>query len=205
MPCLNQPNINGTYKNKLAWTWCDRRRLRFSFFNPFCFPEEFQNFVRRLPTFYALNASAIQYFWKMEPSIHQRYKQLQLSTQQLVSKARRIINKIFTLSKRCQTQPKIIMLRERWETEMFSSLPFLYREVNVCLLKYSFNLSIPLCVECFVIRCTVIYIWTHAINECFDIKLRSCWTKLQSQLITWLHPHPYLLYFHKIKTILLLN
>ncbi|KAM4574486.1 BMP/retinoic acid-inducible neural-specific protein 3 [Fundulus diaphanus] len=75
--------------------------------------EEFQNFVRRLPTFYALNASAIQYFWKMEPSIHQRYKQLELSTQQLVSKARRIINKIFTLSKRCQTQPKIIMLRER--------------------------------------------------------------------------------------------
>ncbi|XP_047231716.1 BMP/retinoic acid-inducible neural-specific protein 3 [Girardinichthys multiradiatus] len=75
--------------------------------------EEFQNFVRRLPIFYAMNASAIQYFWKMEPSVHQRYKQLELSTQQLVSKAQRIINKIFTLSKRCQTQPKIIMLRER--------------------------------------------------------------------------------------------
>ncbi|XP_014875011.1 BMP/retinoic acid-inducible neural-specific protein 3-like, partial [Poecilia latipinna] len=75
--------------------------------------EEFQNFVRRLPTFYALNSSAIQYFWKTEPSIHQRYKQLELGTQQLASKARRIINKIFTLSKRCQTQPKIIMLRER--------------------------------------------------------------------------------------------
>ncbi|MEQ2209467.1 BMP/retinoic acid-inducible neural-specific protein 3 [Xenoophorus captivus] len=75
--------------------------------------EEFQNFVRRLPTFYAMNASAIQYFWKMEPSVHQRYKQLELSTQQLVSKAQHIINKIFTLSKRCQTQPKIIMLRER--------------------------------------------------------------------------------------------
>ncbi|MED6291658.1 hypothetical protein CHARACLAT_025836 [Characodon lateralis] len=60
-----------------------------------------------------MNASAIQYFWKMEPSVHQRYKQLELSTQQLVSKAQRIINKIFTLSKRCQTQPKIIMLRER--------------------------------------------------------------------------------------------
>uniref|UniRef100_A0A1A8RP13 Family with sequence similarity 5, member Ca n=1 Tax=Nothobranchius rachovii TaxID=451742 RepID=A0A1A8RP13_9TELE len=75
--------------------------------------EEFQNFVRKLPTFYALNTSAILYFWKMEPSVHQRYKQLELSTQQLLSKARRIVNKLFTLSKRCQTQPKIIMLRER--------------------------------------------------------------------------------------------
>uniref|UniRef100_A0A3P9CKD1 Bone morphogenetic protein/retinoic acid inducible neural-specific 3a, tandem duplicate 1 n=1 Tax=Maylandia zebra TaxID=106582 RepID=A0A3P9CKD1_9CICH len=64
--------------------------------------DEFQNFVRRLPTFYAMNASAIQYFWKTEPTILQRYKQLELSTQHL-----------FTLSKRCQTQPKIIMLRER--------------------------------------------------------------------------------------------
>lgn len=79
--------------------------------------DEFQNFVRRLPTFYALNMSAIQYFWKMEPNILQRYKQLEISTQQLASKAHRIINKIFTLSKRCQSQPKIIMLRERWGAE----------------------------------------------------------------------------------------
>lgn len=78
-----------------------------------CLPDEFQNFVRRLPTSYALNTSTIQYFWKSEPTILQRYKQLELSSQQLVSKARRIINKLFTLSKRCRTQPKIIMLRER--------------------------------------------------------------------------------------------
>ncbi|KAF3690575.1 BMP/retinoic acid-inducible neural-specific protein 3 DBCCR1-like protein 1 Precursor [Channa argus] len=75
--------------------------------------DEFQNFVRRLPTFYALNTSAIQYFWKMDPTVHQRYRQLELSAQQLLSKARRIVNKLFTLSKRCRTQPKIIMLRER--------------------------------------------------------------------------------------------
>lgn len=78
-----------------------------------CLSDEFQNFVRRLPTFYALNMSAIQYFWKMEPSILQRYKQLETGTQQLASKAHRIVNKIFTLSKRCRSQPKIIMLRER--------------------------------------------------------------------------------------------
>lgn len=78
-----------------------------------CLLDEFQNFVRRLPTFYALNMSSIQYFWKMEPAILQRYKQLELSTQQLVSKAQRIVHKIFTLSKRCRSQPKIILLRER--------------------------------------------------------------------------------------------
>ena len=85
-----------------------------------CFPDEFQNFVRRLPTFYALNSSTIQYFWKMEPTILQRYKQLELSGQQLVSKAQRIVNKLFILSKRCQTQPKIIMLKERSEADEYS-------------------------------------------------------------------------------------
>uniref|UniRef100_A0A672YVQ1 BMP/retinoic acid-inducible neural-specific protein 3-like n=1 Tax=Sphaeramia orbicularis TaxID=375764 RepID=A0A672YVQ1_9TELE len=75
--------------------------------------DEFQNFVRKLPTSYALNTSAIQYFWKMEPAVHQRYKQLELNAQQLLSKAQRIVNKLFTLSKRCRSQPKIIMLRER--------------------------------------------------------------------------------------------
>ncbi|XP_051929513.1 BMP/retinoic acid-inducible neural-specific protein 3-like [Hippocampus zosterae] len=75
--------------------------------------DEFQNFVRRLPTFYALNTSAVEYFWKTEPEIHQRYKRLQLTSQQLVSKSGRIINKLFTLGKRCHAKPKIILLRER--------------------------------------------------------------------------------------------
>ncbi|KAG9351062.1 hypothetical protein JZ751_024952 [Albula glossodonta] len=75
--------------------------------------EEFQLFVRRLPTFYALNSSAIQYFWKMDPGVHQRYRQLEISTGLLLSKAHRIVNKLFTLSKRCHTQPKIIVPRER--------------------------------------------------------------------------------------------
>jgi hypothetical protein len=63
--------------------------------------------------FYALNTSAIQYFWKMEPAVHQRYRQLELSSRQLIAKSRRIVNKLFTLSKRCRTQPKVIVLRER--------------------------------------------------------------------------------------------
>nr|XP_023650145.1 BMP/retinoic acid-inducible neural-specific protein 3-like isoform X1 [Paramormyrops kingsleyae] len=74
---------------------------------------EFQNFLRRLPTFYALNSSAVQYFWKIDPDVHQRYQQLEMSTQQLLSKAQRITRKLFTLSKRCSTQPKIITLKGR--------------------------------------------------------------------------------------------
>ncbi|KAM9797515.1 BMP/retinoic acid-inducible neural-specific protein 3-like [Syngnathus typhle] len=75
--------------------------------------DEFQNFVRRLPTLYALNTSAIEYLWKTEPAIHQRYKQLELSGRQLLAKAGRIVNKLFSLSKRCRSKPKILLLRER--------------------------------------------------------------------------------------------
>ncbi|XP_077450869.1 BMP/retinoic acid-inducible neural-specific protein 3-like isoform X2 [Stigmatopora argus] len=78
--------------------------------------DQFQNFVQRLPTLYALNTSAIEYFWKMESAFHQRYKLLELNTQQLLSKSMRIINKLFTLSKRCHMKPKIIILRERTMT-----------------------------------------------------------------------------------------
>ncbi|XP_028857430.1 BMP/retinoic acid-inducible neural-specific protein 3 [Denticeps clupeoides] len=86
--------------------------------------DEFQNFVRRLPTFYALNTSAVQYFWKMDPGVHQRYQQLEISTRQLLSKARRLVSRLFTLSKRCRTQPRIVVPRERtfvyWLTYILS-------------------------------------------------------------------------------------
>ncbi|KAL4635042.1 BMP/retinoic acid-inducible neural-specific protein 3-like [Arapaima gigas] len=75
--------------------------------------DEFQNFVRKLPTFYALNTTAIQYFWKMDAGVHQRYRQLEMSTKLLLTKAHKIANKLFTLSKRCDTQPKIVMPKER--------------------------------------------------------------------------------------------
>ncbi|KAJ8274485.1 hypothetical protein COCON_G00091100 [Conger conger] len=75
--------------------------------------EEFQIFVGRLPTFYALNTSAVQYFWKTDPGVQRRYRQLETSTSLLAAKARRIVNKLFTLSKRCNTQPKIVVQKER--------------------------------------------------------------------------------------------
>lgn len=77
------------------------------------FLEDFQNFVRRLPTFYALNTSAVQYFWKMDSGVQQRFQLLETNTQQLLSKAQRIVGKLFKLSKRCRTQPKISVPRER--------------------------------------------------------------------------------------------
>ncbi|XP_048833538.1 BMP/retinoic acid-inducible neural-specific protein 3-like isoform X2 [Brienomyrus brachyistius] len=81
---------------------------------------EFQNFLRRLPTFYALNSSAVQYFWKIDPDVHQRYQQLEMSTQQLLGKAQRITRKLFTLSKRCNTQPKVITLKGRENNQIGS-------------------------------------------------------------------------------------
>ncbi|XP_036410418.1 BMP/retinoic acid-inducible neural-specific protein 3-like [Megalops cyprinoides] len=75
--------------------------------------EEFQIFVGRLPTFYALNMSAVQYFWKLDPGVQQRYQQLETTTSLLLTKAHGIINKLFALSKRCLTQPKIVIQKER--------------------------------------------------------------------------------------------
>ncbi|XP_030647503.1 BMP/retinoic acid-inducible neural-specific protein 3 [Chanos chanos] len=75
--------------------------------------EEFQNFVRKLPNFYSLNTTTVQYFWKLDPGVHQRFQQLKISTGQLLGKAQRIVRKLFALSKRCRTQPKIAVPRER--------------------------------------------------------------------------------------------
>uniref|UniRef100_A0A8C6T8V8 Bone morphogenetic protein/retinoic acid inducible neural-specific 3a, tandem duplicate 1 n=1 Tax=Neogobius melanostomus TaxID=47308 RepID=A0A8C6T8V8_9GOBI len=54
-----------------------------------------------------LNMSAIQFSWKADAAVHQRYRQLEVNNQQLLSKARRIVSKLFTLSKRCRSQPHI--------------------------------------------------------------------------------------------------
>ncbi|XP_012681812.2 BMP/retinoic acid-inducible neural-specific protein 3 isoform X1 [Clupea harengus] len=75
--------------------------------------DEFQSFVGRLPLHYALNSSAILHFWRNDASLTHRYRLLETSTSQLLAKARRTTNKLFSLSKRCHTQPKIVLQRER--------------------------------------------------------------------------------------------
>lgn len=79
----------------------------------FFLPEEFQNFVGKLPTHYAVNTSVVEHLWRTHASLPQRYRQLETSSNQLFSKARRTANKLFSLSKRCRKQPKIVLQRPR--------------------------------------------------------------------------------------------
>ncbi|KAL0200246.1 hypothetical protein M9458_003433, partial [Cirrhinus mrigala] len=66
----------------------------------------------KLPTQSALNSSRIQQLWKTDSALQQRYRQLESRVSLLLSKTRRTANKLFSLSKRCRTQPKIAPLRE---------------------------------------------------------------------------------------------
>ncbi|XP_069575594.1 BMP/retinoic acid-inducible neural-specific protein 3-like [Brachyistius frenatus] len=75
--------------------------------------EEFQSFVGKLPTHYAVNTSVVEQWWRSDGGLLQRYRQLEASSDQLFAKARRATNKLFSLSKRCRKQPKIIPLRPR--------------------------------------------------------------------------------------------
>ncbi|XP_016100524.1 BMP/retinoic acid-inducible neural-specific protein 3 isoform X1 [Sinocyclocheilus grahami] len=75
--------------------------------------DEFQNFMGKLPTQSALNSSRIQQLWRTDSALQQRYRQLESRVSLLLSKTRRTANKLFSLSKRCRTQPKIVSLRER--------------------------------------------------------------------------------------------
>ncbi|XP_056277495.1 BMP/retinoic acid-inducible neural-specific protein 3-like isoform X1 [Pseudoliparis swirei] len=75
--------------------------------------EEFQSFVEKLPTHYAVNTSVVEHMWRTDASLLQRYRQLETSGNQLLAKARRTVNKLFSLSKRCRKQPKIVLQRTR--------------------------------------------------------------------------------------------
>ncbi|KAM9719100.1 BMP/retinoic acid-inducible neural-specific protein 3-like isoform 1-T1 [Menidia menidia] len=75
--------------------------------------EEFQSFVGNLPTQYAVNTSVVEQLWRMDANLLQRYRQLEASAGQLLAKARRTTNKLFSLSKRCRKQPKITLPKPR--------------------------------------------------------------------------------------------
>ncbi|XP_034744323.1 BMP/retinoic acid-inducible neural-specific protein 3-like [Etheostoma cragini] len=75
--------------------------------------EEFQSFVGKLPTHYAVNTSVVEHMWMTDASMLQRYRQLETSSNQLFTKARRAANKLFSLSKRCRKKPKIVLQRTR--------------------------------------------------------------------------------------------
>ncbi|KAF3858704.1 hypothetical protein F7725_011905 [Dissostichus mawsoni] len=73
--------------------------------------EEFQSFVGKLPTHYAVNTSVVEHMWRTDGSLLQRHRQLEAGSSQLLAKARRTVNKLFSLSKRCRKQPKIVLHR----------------------------------------------------------------------------------------------
>ncbi|XP_031149547.1 BMP/retinoic acid-inducible neural-specific protein 3-like isoform X1 [Sander lucioperca] len=75
--------------------------------------EEFQSFVGKLPTHYAVNTSVVEHMWRTDASMLQRYRQLETSSNQLFTKARHAANKLFSLSKRCRKKPKIVLQRTR--------------------------------------------------------------------------------------------
>lgn len=83
------------------------------FFFFFSLLEEFQNFVGNLPASYAVNTSDVELLWRSDANLAQRYRHLETSSKQLLAKARRTANKLFSLSKRCQKQPRIVLQRPR--------------------------------------------------------------------------------------------
>ncbi|XP_026119504.1 BMP/retinoic acid-inducible neural-specific protein 3-like, partial [Carassius auratus] len=79
----------------------------------FCFPDEFKAFLKKLPTDHFLNTSAVLKFWTSDLVLQRRYGLLEASTKVVLGKAIKIVRKLFALSKRCPTQPKISLPRER--------------------------------------------------------------------------------------------
>lgn len=75
--------------------------------------EEFQNFVGNLPASYAVNTSDVELLWRADANLPQRYRHLETSSKQLLAKAGRTANKLFSLSRRCQKQPRIVLQRPR--------------------------------------------------------------------------------------------
>ncbi|XP_053739038.1 BMP/retinoic acid-inducible neural-specific protein 2 [Synchiropus splendidus] len=75
--------------------------------------DEFKALLKRLPTDRFLNVSMIAKFWSADMPLQKRYTLLESSTALVLSKAQKIIRKMYTLSKRCPKQPHISLPRER--------------------------------------------------------------------------------------------
>ncbi|XP_066548298.1 BMP/retinoic acid-inducible neural-specific protein 3 [Amia ocellicauda] len=74
---------------------------------------EFKSFVKRLPLDHLLNMSTIFQLWTKDMSLQHLYEQLEGSMKQIYSKAQKMVQKLFNLSKRCDKQPQYRLPRER--------------------------------------------------------------------------------------------
>ncbi|KAI9541995.1 BMP/retinoic acid-inducible neural-specific protein 3, partial [Dissostichus eleginoides] len=75
--------------------------------------DEFKALLKGLPTDRFLNVSMIAKSWAADLSLQKRYAQLESSSALVLSKAQKIVRKLFTLSKRCPKHPRISLPRER--------------------------------------------------------------------------------------------
>ncbi|KAM8822286.1 LOW QUALITY PROTEIN: BMP/retinoic acid-inducible neural-specific protein 3-like, partial [Synchiropus picturatus] len=75
--------------------------------------DEFKSFQRRLPQSHFLNSSVLRDLWDTDLPLQRRFLQLESSSQTLSRRARRLLHRLFSLSKRCRRQPRAPLLRER--------------------------------------------------------------------------------------------
>ncbi|KAG2461562.1 BMP/retinoic acid-inducible neural-specific protein 2 [Polypterus senegalus] len=92
------------HKSKLSWA---------SLNSDFEESDDYKMFLKRLPTDHFLNTSVVLQLWTSDSNLQRRYGQLQSATNLLLGKAKKIVRKLFALSKRCPKQPKINLPRER--------------------------------------------------------------------------------------------
>ncbi|XP_053720048.1 BMP/retinoic acid-inducible neural-specific protein 3-like [Synchiropus splendidus] len=75
--------------------------------------DEFKSFQLRLPQSHFLNSTMLRDMWDTDLRLQRRFRQLESSSQALSRRARRLLHRLFSLSKRCQRQPRVRLLRER--------------------------------------------------------------------------------------------
>ncbi|KAF4089546.1 hypothetical protein AMELA_G00067960 [Ameiurus melas] len=75
--------------------------------------DEFQALMVRLSTHAALNLSSVWRAWRNDAALQKRYRKLENDAVFLLNKAQGCAAKLFSLSRRCRLQPKIILPRER--------------------------------------------------------------------------------------------
>ncbi|KAM9832025.1 BMP/retinoic acid-inducible neural-specific protein 3-like [Neosynchiropus ocellatus] len=75
--------------------------------------DEFKSFQSRLPQNRFVNSTALRDMWDADLRLQGRFRRLESAAEVLTRRARRVVNKLFSLSKRCRRQPRVRLLRER--------------------------------------------------------------------------------------------
>ncbi|TSS97518.1 BMP/retinoic acid-inducible neural-specific protein 3 [Bagarius yarrelli] len=123
--------------------------------------DEFQAFMVQLRSHAALNLSSVWRAWRSDVMLLKRYRKLESDAAYLLNKAQENAAKLFSLSRRCRLQPKIILPRERrlgyWLQRALSLLycaetdnPGIYSEVTRSCVCPNGHLSCQGLIPCLV-------------------------------------------------------